>query len=164
MTIAALSGCRVTIRVEEHAFNMADEWEEVRVGSRRGDVGAMVSFVGLCRDEGGEVAALEIEHFPDMAQAEIGRIAALAAARFPLLALHIVHRYGVIAAGEEIVLVIASSAHRRAAFEAAEFVMDYLKTDAPFWKKQHWHEGQGAKSQQSDWVMPKLQDFERRLR
>jgi len=178
--MSILSKCRITIRVEEQAFDMARELEEVRAGGRAGSSGAMVSFLGLCRDEGGMLSALEIEHFPGMAQAEIGRIAALAVKRFPLLALTIVHRYGFIKAGEEIVLVIAASEHRTAAFEAVAFVMDYLKTDAPFWKKQHWNDASETKitaksqqslpqsplqsDQQSDWVRVNPQDLERRLR
>jgi len=91
---------------------------------------------------------LEIEHFPQMAQAEIERIAAEAATRWPLQALSIIHRYGHIEVGEAIVFVLALSAHRHAAFAAVEWVMDILKTKAPFWKKQHWHGNRPA-----DWVL-----------
>ncbi|TJV05672.1 MAG: molybdenum cofactor biosynthesis protein MoaE, partial [Mesorhizobium sp.] len=90
-----------------------------------------------CRDEGGRLAALELEHYPGMAEAEIGRIATEAVHRWPLQGLTAIHRHGRIAPGENIVLVVAASAHRQAAFEAANFLMDYLKSRAPFWKKEH---------------------------
>ena len=102
-----------------------------------GDAGAVVTFSGLCRSEGGRLSALEIEHYPGMAEAEIGRIAGRAAERWPLLGLVAVHRHGLIRPGETIVVVIAASSHRAAAFEAASFLMDYLKTGAPFWKREH---------------------------
>ncbi len=95
-----------------------------------------MTFTGLCRDEGGSLAALEIEHYPGMAEEEIARVVEKAQERWPLQGVTVVHRHGRIAAGEEIVLVVTVSAHRRAAFEAAEFLMDYLKTSAPFWKKE----------------------------
>ena len=108
---------------------------------RQGDVGAVVTFSGLCRDESGTLSALELEHYPGMAEAEIRRIADEAASRWPLLGLTVIHRFGRIAPGENIVLVVAASAHRHAAFEAASFMMDYLKTRAPFWKKEHRRDG-----------------------
>jgi len=101
----------------------------------RADVGAVVIFIGLCRDEGGKLAELELEHYPGMAEAEIDRVAAEAEARWPLLGLAAIHRYGSIRPGEQIVMVATASAHRSAAFEAAEMLMDYLKTRAPFWKR-----------------------------
>ena len=101
----------------------------------RADVGAVVSFVGLCRDEGGRLAALEIEHYPGMAEEEIARVAREAEARWPLLGVTVIHRFGRIAPGEQIVLVAVAAAHRGAAFAAAELLMDYLKTRAPFWKR-----------------------------
>src|SRR4029434_9502563 len=96
----------------------------------RTDVGAVVSFSGICRgDEDGEaIAALTLEHYPGMAEAEIGRHADEALSRWPLQGLTVIHRFGRIAPGENIVLVVTASAHRQAAFEAAEFLMDYLKT------------------------------------
>ena len=119
----------------------------------RRDIGAVVAFTGYCRDEGGTLAALELEHYPGMAEAEIGRIAGEAAERWPLLGLTAIHRYGRIAPGEPIVLVLAASAHRQAAFEAASFLMDYLKTRAPFWKKEHRADGT-----EGDWVAAKDED------
>jgi len=107
----------------------------------RTDIGAVVTFTGLCRDEDGRLDALELEHYPGMAEAEISRIAHLAAERWPVTDLTVIHRHGRVAPGEPIVFVIAASKHRHAAFEAAEFVMDFLKTHAPFWKKEHARDG-----------------------
>jgi molybdopterin synthase catalytic subunit len=103
----------------------------------RSDIGAVVSFTGICRgDENGEpIAALTLEHYPGMAEAEIARHVDAARARWPLLGVTVIHRYGRIAPGELIVLVVTASSHREAAFAAAEFLMDYLKTRAPFWKQ-----------------------------
>ncbi|MQT12500.1 molybdenum cofactor biosynthesis protein MoaE [Segnochrobactrum spirostomi] len=101
------------------------------------DVGAVVSFAGFCRSEGGTLAALELEHYPGMAEAEIGRLADEAVARWPLARLLVVHRHGLVRPGEAIVFVGTAAAHRGAAFAAAEFLMDFLKTRAPFWKKEH---------------------------
>lgn len=109
--------------------------------SGRKDVGALVSFTGLCRDEAGTLSALELEHYPGMAEGELTRIAEQAIARWPLTGLTVIHRHGKIPPGDNIVLVIAASSHRRAAFEAADFLMDYLKTRAPFWKKEHLADG-----------------------
>jgi molybdopterin synthase catalytic subunit len=128
-----------TIRIQTQGFDAAAETASVTQG--RADVGAVVAFTGLCRDEGGKLAALELEHYPGMAEAEIARIAAQAERRWPLLGLTVIHRFGLIRPGEEIVLVLAASSHRRAAFEAAEFLMDYLKTRAPFWKREHLKDG-----------------------
>lgn len=105
------------------------------------DVGAVTSFVGLCRSESGRLAALELEHYPGMAEEEIARVAAKAAARWPLLGLAVVHRFGLVRPGERIVIVAAASSHRAAAFEAAGYLMDYLKTRAPFWKREHLADG-----------------------
>jgi molybdopterin synthase catalytic subunit len=101
----------------------------------RADVGAVVTFVGLCRDEGGQLSALEIEHYPGMAEGEIAAVVTEARARWPLLGLRVIHRFGEIGPGEQIVMVATASAHRGAAFAAAEFLMDYLKARAPFWKR-----------------------------
>jgi molybdopterin synthase catalytic subunit len=128
-----------TIRIQTQGFDAAAETASLTQG--RADVGAVVAFTGLCRDEGGKLAALELEHYPGMAEAEIARIAAQAERRWPLLGLTVIHRFGLIRPGEEIVLVLAASSHRRAAFEAAEFLMDYLKTRAPFWKREHLKDG-----------------------
>ena len=131
--------CEPVIRVQAEDFDPAAE--AGRLSSGRKDVGALVSFTGLCRDDGGKLAALELEHYPGMAEAEIRRIASEACDRWPLTGLTVIHRFGRIPAGDNIVLVIAASSHRRAAFEAADFLMDYLKTRAPFWKKEHMQSG-----------------------
>jgi molybdopterin synthase catalytic subunit len=125
----------VTIRLQREAFDVAAETEKLTRG--RTDVGALVTFAGLCRaDENGKaIAALTLEHYPDMAEAEIARHVDEASARWPLLGVTVIHRYGRIAPGEPIVLVVTASSHREAAFAAAMFLMDYLKTNAPFWKQ-----------------------------
>lgn len=125
----------VTVRIQSADFDAAAEIAALTRG--RTDIGAVVTFTGLCRDEGGRLAALELEHYPAMAEAEISRIAEDAAARWPLTGLTVIHRHGRIAPGANIVLVVTASSHRVAAFEAAEFLMDFLKTRAPFWKKEH---------------------------
>lgn len=119
----------------------------------RADIGAVVTFTGLCRDEAGQLAALELEHYPGMAEAEIARVAAEAEARWPLMGLRVIHRHGKLAPGAQIVLVAAASAHRAAAFAAADFLMDFLKTRAPFWKKEHRTDGTSG-----DWVSAKDAD------
>ncbi len=128
-----------TIRVQRDDFDPASEAEALTLG--RKDIGALVSFVGLCRDEAGALSALELEHYPGMAEAEMRRIAELAIDRFALLGLTAVHRFGRIEAGGQIVLVLAAAPHRQAAFDGANFVMDFLKTSAPFWKKEHGRDG-----------------------
>lgn len=124
-----------SVRVQAADFDVDAEIR--RLTSARSDVGAVVTFSGLCRDEGGALAALEIEHYPGMAEEEILRIARQAIQRWPLTGLTAIHRHGRIRPGENIVLVVAGSAHRHAAFEAASFLMDFLKSRAPFWKKEH---------------------------
>lgn len=128
-----------TIRVQTDDFDLQSEIDLLTVG--RMDIGAVVSFSGLCRDEHGALSALELEHYPGMAEAEMNRIALLAIDRFSLLGLTAIHRYGKIAPGANIVLVIAVASHRQAAFDGANFVMDFLKTSAPFWKKEHAADG-----------------------
>jgi len=128
-----------TVSIRREDFDVAAEIAKLTAG--RADVGAVVTFSGLCRDEAGALAALELEHYPGMAEAEIGRIAAEATKRWPLQGLTAIHRYGKIKPGENIVLVVAASSHRHAAFEAASFLMDYLKSRAPFWKKEHRADG-----------------------
>ena len=124
-----------TIRLQREAFDVAAEVERMTRG--RTDVGAVVTFTGLCRaDENGRpIAALTLEHYPGMAEAEIARHVEEASARWPLMGVTVVHRYGRIEPGEVIVLVATASSHREAAFAAASFLMDYLKTRAPFWKQ-----------------------------
>src|SRR6185369_8239405 len=125
-----------TIRIQEADFDIAQEIAALTNG--RNDVGAVVTFSGICRgSENGEpIAALTLEHYPEMAEAEIKRHTDEAMSRWPLTGLTVVHRVGRITPGENIVLVLAASAHRQAAFQAAEFLMDYLKANAPFWKRE----------------------------
>ena len=125
-----------TIRIQQTDFDVAQEIATLSKGHT--DVGAVVSFTGICRGTEGSVpiAALTLEHYPGMAEAEIRRHADEATARWPLQGLSIIHRFGRITPGENIVLVVTASSHRQAAFEAAEFLMDYLKTSAPFWKQE----------------------------
>ena len=129
-------GVATTIRIQHDDFDVAREIAALSKG--RTDIGAVVTFSGICRGtEGSEpIAALTLEHYPGMAEAEIKRHADEAIARWPLQGLTIIHRFGRIAPGENIVLVVTASSHRQAAFEAAEFLMDYLKTNAPFWKQE----------------------------
>ena len=127
------------IRIQAEDFDVAAEI--AHLSGKGADVGAVVSFTGICRGEEGRLAALELEHYPGMAEAEIGRIARPALDRWPLGGLTVIHRVGKILPGQNIVLVVASSAHRQAAFEAASFVMDYLKSRAPFWKREYGPDG-----------------------
>jgi molybdopterin synthase catalytic subunit len=129
----------IKVAIQREDFDVAREVERLTKG--RGDIGAVVTFTGLCRDEAGTLEALELEHYPGMAEDEILRVAQQAAARWPLLGATAIHRYGKVLPGENIVLVIATSPHRGAAFEAAEFIMDYLKSRAPFWTREHRRDG-----------------------
>ena len=140
-----------TIRVQHEDFDLSAESRALTEG--RADIGAVVSFTGLCRDEAGTLSALELEHYPGMAEAEIRRIGEEAITRFGLIGLTAIHRFGKIAPGGQIVLVIATAPHRQAAFDGASFMMDYLKTSAPFWKKEHRKDGTAG-----DWVSAKDAD------
>ena len=142
-----------TVRVQREDFDIAAEVARLTAG--RTDIGAVVTFSGLCRDEAGALSALELEHYPGMAEAEMARIAVEAAGRWPLQGLTAIHRFGRIGPGENIVLVVAASTHRQAAFEAASFLMDFLKSRAPFWKKEHRADGS-----QGEWVAAKDADDE----
>ena len=140
-----------TIRVQAEDFDAAAEAAALTAG--RADIGALVTFVGLCRDEGGRLAALEIEHYAGMAEQEIARVAQEAEARWPLIGATVIHRFGTLEPGAQIVLVVTAAAHRGAAFAAADFLMDYLKTRAPFWKRARRHDGAFE-----DWVEAKQID------
>ena len=145
------------VRVQADDFDIAAETARMTAGRR--DIGAVVTFTGLCRDEDGLLSALELEHYPGMAEAEITRVCRQAAERWPLMGLTAIHRFGRIAPGENIVLVVAASSHRQAAFDAANFVMDFLKTSAPFWKKEHFADGT-----EGGWVSAKDADDAARKR
>lgn len=141
----------VHICVQNHDFDLAQE--QANLLAQNKNIGAVVAFTGLCRDESGRLDALELEHYPGMAEAQIEKIALSAKERFSLDAVRIIHRFGIIKPGENIVLVLTASRHRNAAFEAASFLMDYMKTNAPFWKKEHLKSGATG-----DWVLSRASD------
>lgn len=124
----------MTVRIQREPFDAGAE--ATRLSAGRHDIGAVVTFTGLCRGIEGDdrVAAMTLEHYPGMAEEEIESHVAEARRRWKLLGTTIVHRYGRLAPGDPIVLVVTASSHREDAFAAAEFLMDYLKTRAPFWK------------------------------
>lgn len=144
---------KLFIKVQAEPFDLQSEIDSLC--RNHTDIGAVVSFTGLCREDGGRLTALELEHYPGMAEEEIRRIADQAAERWPLTGLTIIHRHGRLEPGAQIVLIVAASAHRQAAFEAASFVMDFLKTRAPFWKKEHLADGSSG-----EWVAAADQDDE----
>ncbi len=141
----------VAIRLQREPFDAAAEAAALAQG--RSDIGAVVTFTGICRgDENGEpIAALTLEHYPGMAEAEIARHVETAESRWALLGVTVIHRHGRLVPGEPIVLVITASSHRHDAFAAAEFLMDYLKTRAPFWK-------QVERATGASWVEAKTSD------
>jgi molybdopterin synthase catalytic subunit len=144
---------KTDIRLQREDFDVAAE--VARLTRARSDIGAVVTFTGVCRgDEAGKpIAALTLEHYPDMAEAEIVRHVEQAASRWPLLGTTVIHRYGRLTPGDNIVLVVTASAHREAAFAAAEFIMDFLKTRAPFWK-------QVERAGETSWIDAKASDDE----
>jgi molybdopterin synthase catalytic subunit len=145
-----------TIRLQREDFDPAAETATLTRG--RTDVGAVVTFTGICRgaESGEPIAALTLEHYPGMAEAEIARHVEEARSRWPLMGVTVIHRYGRIQPGENIVLVVTASSHREAAFAAAEFLMDYLKTRAPFWKQVE--SAAGKNEVKKTWVDAKAQD------
>lgn len=134
----------MTVSVQTEAFDIAAETAAVTRGHT--NIGAVVSFTGLVRATSGNtsLASLTLEHYPGMTETEIAAIEAEALSRFELLATRVVHRVGTLSPGEPIVLVIAAATHRQAAFDGAAFIMDFLKTRAPFWKKETGRDGAGA--------------------
>jgi molybdopterin synthase catalytic subunit len=128
--------------------------EIARLTAGRTDIGAVVSFTGLMRadNRGKAITGMVLEHYPGMTDGELQRVEAEAHRRWPLQASLIVHRVGPLQPGDNIVLVVTAAAHRQAAFEAAEFLMDYLKTEAPFWKKEI------AVGGQAEWVEARASD------
>ena len=129
------------VRLQSEDFDAGAEARKLAAG--RTDVGAVVTFTGICRgaEAGAPVSAMTLEHYPGMAEAEIARHVEDAQARWPLLGVTVIHRYGRLVPGDNIVLVVTAASHRGDAFAAAEFLMDYLKTRAPFWKKEERAEG-----------------------
>jgi molybdopterin synthase catalytic subunit len=125
-----------TIRLQTQDFDAAAEAALLTRG--RTDIGAVVTFTGVCRgsEQGEPVAAMTLEHYPGMAEAEIASHVEEARARWPLMGVAVIHRHGRLVPGDNIVLVVVAASHRGDAFAAAEFLMDYLKTRAPFWKRE----------------------------
>ncbi len=155
----------MSVRVQAADFDIGAEIARLTQG--RTDVGAVVTFTGTVRGDGGgqAIEAITLEHYPGMTEAELERIEALAHQRWPLQASSIVHRVGRLVPGENIVLVVTASVHRQAAFEAAQFLMDYLKTDAPFWKKEdvrgglsHWVDARESDTEARDRWQGKSED------
>jgi molybdopterin synthase catalytic subunit len=130
-----------TIRLQREDFDAAAEAAALSRG--RTDIGGVVTFTGICRgsDDGKPVAALTLEHYPGMAEAEIARHIEEAETRWKLMGVTVIHRHGRLVPGDNIVLVVTAASHRGDAFAAAEFLMDYLKTRAPFWKREERPEG-----------------------
>jgi molybdopterin synthase catalytic subunit len=145
-----------TIRIQSADFDIAAEIAALTEG--RHEVGAVVSFSGICRGGTGDdaIAAMTLEHYPGMAEAEIGRHVNEAMSRWPLTGVTVIHRYGRVVPGDNIVLVLTASVHREAAFQAAEFLMDYLKTNAPFWKSEE--RAGGNDSLKKTWVDAQAHD------
>src|SRR5690349_8697094 len=141
----------MSVRLQLGMFEIGAEVESLKQGHR--DIGAVVTFTGICREDVGDerIVAMTLDHYPAMAQAELERIEAEARRRWPLDGVTIVHRHGRIVPGEDIVLVATASKHRQAAFEAASFIMDFLKTNAPFWKREERRSG-------DNWVSARAAD------
>jgi molybdopterin synthase catalytic subunit len=130
------------VRVQQHDFDVGAEIAALRAGNL--NVGAVATFIGTVRDlnEGAGVSAMTLEHYPGMTERALEDICMQARARWKILDALVIHRYGALAPGDQIVLVVVTSAHRGEAFAACEFIMDYLKTQAPFWKKERTPEGE----------------------
>ncbi len=126
-----------TLRVQSEDFDAGVEMRKLCAGNKT--IGALVSFVGLVRDvnDGSSVSSMTLEHYPGMTEAALGQIVEQAKGRWEILDCTVIHRVGRLKPADQIVLVIVASAHRGQAFEACEFIMDYLKTQAPLWKKEH---------------------------
>lgn len=134
-----MAGPRVTIQTQD--FDLGAEVAALRAGD--GGIGAIASFVGAVRDrnDGAGVSRMELEHYPGMTERAIEAMIDMAFERFDIRSARVIHRVGPLEVGEQIVMVAVGSAHREEAFQACEFLMDYLKTQAPFWKKEHTPEG-----------------------
>ncbi|SEV98304.1 molybdopterin synthase subunit MoaE [Aliiroseovarius sediminilitoris] len=140
----------MSVRVQSEPFDPGAELS--RFAQRRADIGAVVSFTGIVRDDVGTLSRMEIEHYPGMTEKAITAIVDEACARWSLAGCLVIHRHGPLAPGEQIMMVATAAKHRVAAFEAAEFLMDYLKSRAPFWKKEIQQDGS------TDWVDAKVDD------
>lgn len=140
----------MTVRVQEADFDLGQEVADLAKGNS--DIGAVVTFVGLVRDStDGALLSMELEHYPGMTEQALTKIDEAATARWSLNESLIIHRYGNLPSGAQIMMVATASRHRKDAFEAAEYLMDYLKTDAPFWKKEHYKDS-------TNWVDSKVAD------
>jgi len=137
------------ISVQSEDFDINSEIASLK--GENNDIGAIVTFTGTVRDVGGTLQSMTLEHYPGMTEKELDRIASVAEERWPLLGCRVIHRFGTLAPGDNIVLVITLSAHREAAFKAADFLMDYLKSSAPFWKKEQ-------TADKKSWVQAKEKD------
>lgn len=142
----------MTVRVQTEPFDPGAELSAFAQG--RSDLGAVVTFTGVVRDDAGTLDRMEIEHYPGMTEKAISKIVIEATDRWSLTECLVIHRHGALKPGEQIMMVATASAHRVAAFEAAEFLMDYLKSRAPFWKKEFTKDGS------TDWVDAKVNDEE----
>lgn len=133
----------MTVRVQGEDFDIAAEIKALQ--GERTDIGAIVTFTGTVRGttKKGDITSMTLEHYPGMTEAELARVEAEAHERWPLQGTTIIHRTGDLKPGDNIVLVVTASAHRHAAFESAEFLMDFLKSRAPFWKKETGVDGDG---------------------
>ena len=140
-----------TVRIQREDFDVAAEQRLIAQG--RGDVGAVVTFTGICRGGEGDdaISAMTLEHYPGMAEQEIARHVEEAEQRWALEGITVIHRHGRLVPGDNIVLVVTASSHRSDAFAAAEFLMDFLKTRAPFWKQEE-------RANEKSWVAAKDQD------
>ncbi len=145
------------IVVQTQDFDVSDELAQMR--AQRQDIGAVASFVGYVRDlnEGDDVSTLTLEHYPQMTEKALQKIVATAQSRWSVLSSTVIHRVGTLQPSDQIVLVAIASAHRKDAFEACAFIMDYLKTDAPFWKKEQTSDGER-------WVEAKNSDDQAKTR
>lgn len=148
---------KIRISVQADDFDIAEEIKHLSEG--RKDIGAIATFTGLVRDIHGDknIHKMTLEHFPAMAEMELTKIGTEAQNRWPIEGLTIIHRYGELYPGDQIVLVITTSHHREAAFNAAQFIMDWLKTEAPFWKKEETDDG-------TQWVAAKSDDDQKKNR
>ncbi len=137
------------VRVQAEPFDFGAE--AARFAEGRTDAGAVVTFTGIVRGEGGRMARMEIEHYPGMTERAIGKIVEEAAARWSLADALVIHRHGPMTPGDHIMMVATAAPHRADAFAAAEFLMDYLKSRAPFWKKEFGADG-------AEWVAAREED------
>lgn len=128
----------MSVSVQKEDFNLSDELKSLKIGV--GDAGAIISFTGIVRGDE-SLKALELEHYPEMTITALEEINHQAFKRWNLLDVRIIHRFGYLSLGEQIMMVAVASAHRREAFEAADYIMDFLKSRAPFWKKEHGADG-----------------------